>query len=118
MLDKKRVKNFTLPTSPMYELIVGPQAALLVGKVVRVRGNNEIKCAFESEFGEGSGNENLELLPLPPGQIGFITGITEVKTVLKFLVIEEENGVKQGVYHVKFIDLEPIDSQPERNENG
>ncbi len=115
--EKKKVRNFTLPTSPLYELIVAPQAARLVGKIVRIRNGSTINCAFESEFGDGSENENLEMRLLPPGQIGFITGITAVKTVLKFLVVEEENKVKQGVYHVKFIDLEPVQEQPEGNSN-
>ncbi len=121
MPENKRVKNYTLPSTPVFEMVVGPAAALMVGKAARIADGKVVNCAFEAEYGEGSENENLTMKTLPPGQIGFITGVTGVKTVLKFLVMEEENGVKPGVYHVKFIDLEqlnPTEEQPQGNNNG
>jgi len=112
-MEKKKPRNFTLASSPFYEAIVGPAAEALVGKMVRLKKETELSCAFESEFSEGSENENLELKTLPPGIMGFIVGTANPKTVLRFLVVNEEEGVAPGVYHVKFIDLEPLQEDQE-----
>lgn len=114
---ERKPRNFTLPSTPMYELIVGPAAAALVGKNVRIRGNDKVKCAFESKFGEGTGNENLELSHLPPGIMGFIIGTANPKTVLRFLVTDEAMGAHPGVYHVKYIDLELVTDSEFTKEN-
>lgn len=110
-MEKKKPRNLILPSSPFYELIVGPAAEALVGKMVRVCSSASISCAFESKFAESAENENLELKVLPSGIMGFIVGIANPKTVLRFLVANEEDGVSPGIYHVKFIDLEPIQEE-------
>ena len=106
-------KNLIMPVAPMFETIMATRATSLLKKLCRVKniqGHEEewINTVKETNWNQGSGNENLEERSLNIGTVGMVVGVANPKTVLRILVITKDgNQDVDGIYHVSVLNLEP-----------
>lgn len=102
-----------MPVAPMFETIMATRANSLLKRLCRVKniqGHTEewINTVKETNWNQGSGNENLEERSLNIGTIGMVVGVANPKTVLRLLVITKDgNQDVDGIYHVSVLNLEP-----------
>lgn len=102
-----------MPVAPMFETIMATRATSLLKKLCRVKniqGHEEewINTVKETNWNQGSGNENLEERSLNIGTIGMVVGVANPRTVLRLLVITKDgNQDVDGIYHVSVLNLEP-----------
>lgn len=102
-----------MPVAPMFETIMRAQANALLKRLCRVKniqGHTEewINVVKETNWNQGSGNENLQECYMSIGTIGMVVGVAYPTTVLRFLVITKNgNQDMDGIYHVSVLNLEP-----------
>jgi hypothetical protein len=110
-------KNLVMPVAPMFETIMATRANSLLKRLCRVKniqGHTEewINTVKETNWNQGSGNENLEERSLNIGTIGMVVGVANPKTVLRLLVITKDgNQDVDGIYHMNVLNLEPYNEK-------
>lgn len=112
---QKPKQDLVQSSSPMFESIMAPRAAMLVKQLCRVKrmpGQTKdwIDVVKETAWNKGIDNENLEQRSLNIGTVGMVVGIAQSKTTLRFMVATG-NEHDDGIYHVNVINLEPIDQE-------
>lgn len=114
--------NLIMPVSPMFASIMIPMAKRLIKKLCKVKNMNgatgdHINITMETNWNQGVGNENLEQRSLDIGTIGMVVGVADPATDLRFLVTSTKNPGLDGIYHVSVLNLEPMNSPENEDQN-